>query len=695
MWKRKPETIALSVALAGTLTVLTVFLGDLLLTRQRDMRANEQRVQHFGLMMAEHTARSFGAVDVLLREMVSDLTVKRRDWESWAPATGWEYVTQRHSQAMPQLRDLIVFDRQGQQRFNSSFFPPPNINVTDRSYFQTLANGAEATTSGPYIGRNTGRYTYAIARRLNGPSGNFAGVAFAAIDPGYLQDFCWSNRLSDDFETVLLNAKEQIVASCRPTDVTRQSPILGATASSVLFAGKLAGHIPAEGLSTGNGLLISTTPVPGFADLRILTAVPEETLLANWNSRLFELGTVALFVSAVLLIGGLLIRRQLRDMRQMTAELAASHDHLEERVLAATSELASERDAAERANTAKSRFLAAASHDLRQPMHALALFATDLQRQVKHGATAELPHLAEQIVRSTATLGELLDSLLDLSRLDVDGVKPARRATPLQPIFDRLACSFQRDASERLQTLRFRPCRQWVDSDPQLLERMLANLLANAIRYTPNGGRILVGARPRDGDLLIEVRDSGIGIAPEHQAAIFAEFYQVGNPAREHHKGLGLGLSIVDRLAKGLGITVTLRSRPGQGTTFALRVPVATASDDDPPAAVPSAGEVHCIGDSATLRACGELIATWDYQVSYDAGRLDKRLPASAVLLVDGQLATTVAGLKTPETPLIVLTAETDLAVPAGAHRLPLPLRPAKLRALLNQLQKTLSKSMP
>ena len=695
--RRKPETLALSVALAGTLVVLLVFLVDLALARHRDLEAGERRLQHFGMMMAEHTARTFEAVDVLLRETATDLSHSRRDWENWDPSKGWEYIAQRHSRAMPQLRDLIIFDRYGNQRFISTFFPAPHINVKDRPYFKALEEGAEAATFGPYIGRNSGRYTYAIARRLTGDNGQFAGAAFAAMEPAYLQDFCWSNRLSDDFETVLINRKGEVIASCRPTDLSRQSPILGAQASSVLYSGQLREIIPETGLTSGNGYLISVSPIPSFADLRILSVIPEKTLLAAWYSRLFELGTLALLVSIVLLVTALLVRRQVRDMAAMTDELAGSHDLLEERVREATQELAGQKNAAERANTAKSRFLAAASHDLRQPLHALSLFATDLQRQLRSGTAKELPRLAEQIAASTTILGELLDSLLDISRLDVAGIKPDRRPAPVQPIFERLANSFRRAATDRNITLRFRPSRLWVESDPIMLERMIANLVSNALRYTPPGGCVLVAARSRGNRVIIEVRDNGIGIAAEHQAAIFAEFYQVGNVAREQNKGLGLGLSIVDRLAKALGIEVTLRSRQGEGTKFSLDV-----ARSHPEIATPAAGtiasptgKVHCIGNSAEMQACIELMERWDYAVSADDGNSTKRRPEDAVLIADAELAAAVSAELATGTPLVVLVRDQARSLPAGAHALPVPVRPAKLRALLNQLQKTLSKSTP
>lgn len=696
MLKRKPETLALFVALVGTLTVLFVFLADLLLARHRDFEAGEKRLQHFGIMMAEHTARAFEAVDVLLREMSVDLSHNRRNWEKWEASEGWEYVAQRHSRAMPQLRDLIIFDREGNQRFISTYFPTPYINVKDRPYFETLENGAESTTYGPYIGRNSGRYSYAIGHRITAEDDSFVGVAFAAIEPGYLQDFCWSNRLSDDFEAVLINAKGQIVASCRPTDLSRQSPVLGSLAAETLFNGELRGLVPASGLANGNDLLLSVSPVPGFADLRILTAIPEKTLLANWRSRLIELSTLALLVAIVLFVGGLLVRRQLREMAALTAELAAGHEHLEARVRAATVELAGQKDTAERASRAKSRFLAAASHDLRQPLHALSLFAADLQRQVRNGTTNALPRLAEQIATSTAMLGELLDSLLDISRLDVVGVKPEIRLFALGPVFERLANSCRRAASDRKQTLRFRPTHLWLESDPVMIERIIANLVSNALRYTPPGGRVLVAARQRGEEVLIEVRDNGMGIAPEHQAAIFAEFYQVGNPAREHNKGLGLGLSIVDRLARALNVGVTLNSRLGEGTIFALRVrggrPVYGQAQEQKPEI---AGKVFCIGNSEAMHECIALAEHWNYEITHTDGAGNEILPRHSVIIVDQELAEAVARELTSDTQLIVLVAGEAAALPPGAHALPLPVRPAKLRALLGQLQKTLSKSTP
>ncbi|MGA9395680.1 MAG: ATP-binding protein [Azonexus sp.] len=697
MIQRRPDLAVLLVVLIGALAVVGAYVGDLIVSRERELTLGERRVEHFGIMIGEHTARSFESVDILLREIATDLSEDLHDWSSWQPSQGWSYLATRHSDTLPQLRDLILFDHEGQQRYISTYFPTPNINVRDRPYFATLERGQKSTTFGPYIGRNSGRYTYALARRIDNKKGGFSGIVFAAIEPGYFQDFCWSNRLADDFESVIVNAREQIVATCRPTDLSKQSPTLGGAARDVLYGGKLHGWLPAAGVMRNNGLIASLSPVPGFSDLRVLTVLPEASLLAGWRLRAEQLGALVIVVALLLVLGAWLARRQVLRMLAMTSELAASHEQITDRITEATNELAARKDEAERANRAKSRFLAAASHDLRQPMHALALFATDLQRQVQHGKTDQLERLSGQIAASIRLLGEMLDSLLDISRLDVAGINPQIRAFALQPLFERLAASFRRSAADRNQTLIFRPTGLWVDSDSQMVERMVANLLSNALRYTPNSGRILVAARRRGTDVLIEVRDNGRGIASEDQAAIFTEFYQVGNPAREPSKGLGLGLSIIDRLARALNIEICLRSASGRGTVFGLLLKARPDAGTISPVPAGNAVAIHFIGSGDALQAAIGLVRSWDYAVSWQPSSATPlpviQRPMVAVTLAS--LAGAAHAICPPTTPMIALVDLPETALPEGVFPLSMPLRPAKLRALLGQIQKTLPKSMP
>jgi PAS domain S-box-containing protein len=227
--------------------------------------------------------------------------------------------------------------------------------------------------------------------------------------------------------------------------------------------------------------------------------------------------------------------------------------------------------AAEKANAAKSRFLAAASHDLRQPIQAMGLFIESLR---KTPLDARQQHIALSLERSTEVLGQLLDALLDISRLDAGVVRQQRvRLDPAEVCrqLERECAHLAREKGLRYRTRLSRRLGP-VTGDPGLLLGLLRNLASNAIRYTERG-RVLVTARARRGHLLLQVWDTGIGIAPEHLEPIFDEFYQVANAQCDRTQGLGLGLSIVRRLAQLLGYEVACRSRLGRGSVFEVRIP--------------------------------------------------------------------------------------------------------------------------
>lgn len=228
----------------------------------------------------------------------------------------------------------------------------------------------------------------------------------------------------------------------------------------------------------------------------------------------------------------------------------------------------------EAASQEKSRFLAAASHDLRQPLHAIALFSAALERELQ----ATRHHLtASRLLKSVRALGKSLDTMLDISRLDAGVVKHDIRPVAVQAVFQSLNNVFQPQAIELGLELRIRASDVWVMSDPQLLERLLANLVGNALKYTPKGG-VLVVARRRRQQVWIEVRDTGVGIPPGQQERIFDEFYQLDNPGRDRTKGLGIGLSIVRRLSRLLGHPVQVMSSPGRGSCFRVVLPSAAAA---------------------------------------------------------------------------------------------------------------------
>jgi len=232
--------------------------------------------------------------------------------------------------------------------------------------------------------------------------------------------------------------------------------------------------------------------------------------------------------------------------------------------------------AAERASAEKTRFLATASHDLRQPLHAIALFGAALENELRehHGGRN-----ARQLMRAVDALGNSLDTMLDVSRLDAGVVTPAIAPVSLDALFRSLNHTFAARAEQRQLQLRVRASGLWVHSDAQLLYRMLSNLVDNALKYTTRGG-VAVRARLRGGMVWVEVFDTGIGIAPEQQERVFEEYYQIDNPGRDRAQGLGIGLSIVQRLSRLLAHPVRLQSRPGRGSRFRLELPAAAETGE-------------------------------------------------------------------------------------------------------------------
>jgi PAS domain S-box-containing protein len=276
---------------------------------------------------------------------------------------------------------------------------------------------------------------------------------------------------------------------------------------------------------------------------------------------------------------------------------------------------------AERANRAKSRFLAAASHDLRQPLQAAHLFAAALRIGLRERGDLELLGSIEDALKSA---NELLDALLDVSRLDAGVLAPQFRDFAVADLLDQIETEFSEAAREKRLALRVLPSSATVRTDPLLLGRILRNLVSNALRYT-HRGRVLIGCRRVGDRLAIDVLDTGIGIAADKTERIFEEFYQIGNPERDRTRGLGLGLAIVAGLAKLLDHPVQVRSEPGRGSLFRVLVPLAepqteTVSAPSSPAIAagprPSGALLLAIDDDpGQLEAMKALFGRWGYRV--------------------------------------------------------------------------------
>ena len=280
-------------------------------------------------------------------------------------------------------------------------------------------------------------------------------------------------------------------------------------------------------------------------------------------------------------------------------------------------ELRAQKEAADDANVAKSKFIATASHDLRQPVHALGLLAGALQG---YPMNDEMRRLVGQIGGSVTAMDGLFNSLLDISRLDAGVVESQVEDFSIGALIERVCRDHLAEAKAKGLRLVSVDCSAIVRTDPFLLERILRNLVSNAIRYTDRG-RVVVGCRRGNG-LRIEVWDTGPGMPLELQREIFREFVQLGNVERDRAKGLGLGLAIVDRLSKLLDCPVTLRSAPRAGSVFQVSVPLAerqflpAPGSQDAPIFATARGLILVIDDDSVIQsAMGSLLTSWGHEV--------------------------------------------------------------------------------
>lgn len=380
-------------------------------------------------------------------------------------------------------------------------------------------------------------------------------------------------------------------------------------------------------------------------------------------------------------------------------------------------QLTEQKALAEMASRDKSRFLAAASHDLRQPLQALVLFSDALQAAAQEKNTS---HLAGQIGKSVGALVSMFDELLDVSRLDAGVVQVRWQHFELGDLFDRLYADFAAQAHAKGVSFEVGACEHVVYSDPNLLERILRNLVSNAIRYT-DAGMVQVLCEPAQDMLTLAVKDTGVGISAVNLPHIFEEYYQVANPQRDRRLGLGLGLAIVRRLEALLGCNVTVQSEPGKGSLFSLSVTLGDAAQRSQPF-MASMERSELKGVSVALvendpdirHSLVELMGRWGCHVTAgdQADEVVGRLQASGrrpdILVCDYRLPQGVNALHVisqvrriwangvpgnvggvGDIPVLVLTGDTApqtlLEIQgSGAQLLHKPITPARLRSVMH-----------
>jgi signal transduction histidine kinase/CheY-like chemotaxis protein len=445
-------------------------------------------------------------------------------------------------------------------------------------------------------------------------------------------------------------------------------------------------------------------PVIGYASLVLLPVVLR---LIWWGDPYFLPAAFAL-----LAFYGFLLANARAQHRRIGEVIRLQHRNaaLIEDLKAQKAQAEALRLQAEQASLAKSQFLAAASHDLRQPLHALGLFSAAL-----HELTTEprQRRVVDRIFASIDALESLFSELLDLSRLDGGQVRPQIQHASLEAIFARLRAHYATLAESNGLALTLDGGGTTVYTDPVLLERILGNLLGNAIRYTEAGFVRVLASRDADGNaVVVRVRDSGIGIPERDQAHVFDEFFQAGNAQRDRRKGLGLGLAIVKRLASLLQVAVSLESTEGKGSCFTLRVPAGNVAQIARPPAVGGFGRDPLKGrtvlviddESEVLDGMRELLHAWDCRVLPAADALEAAAVAREhtpdLIVADLRLREGASGIQAiasvqqtlqRSVPAVIITGDTAEAALEQTRlwSYPLlhkPVSPLRLRAALSQL---------
>jgi signal transduction histidine kinase len=467
-------------------------------------------------------------------------------------------------------------------------------------------------------------------------------------------------------------------------------------------------------ISAAVGLLTETKEAIQTPDLRELTSTPVNDIILRAGYRAQLLVPLQ---RSDRVVGALIVRRKVPgEFAPSTIDLLktfAAQSVLAIQNARLFADIENKRRQLELANTAKSRFLAMASHDLRQPLHALGLFVAQLRTPLKPRERAKT---VERVDAAVTEMTEMFNSLLDISKLDAGVLTPKIVEFSIARLLQKIEATFDQAAREKGLRLRVMPSDAWVRSDTLLLERILLNLVSNAMRYTLRGG-IIVGCRRRGEMLRIEVWDSGPGIPEGHRQNIFGEFFQLPTAERDRYGGLGLGLAIVDRLRQLLNHEIELTSTLGRGSRFTILVPMAAEGvtsvktvRSPHPAAFAVDGKVILIIDDApiVLEGTGGLLGKWGYSVVTAASdeaaliQLTERQQRPDLIISDYHLANGKTGIEAIERidaafgasiPTILISGDTAPerlrdAKDKGYILLHKPVDPMRLRAVLHQLFK-------
>ncbi|CAA7614594.1 putative Histidine kinase [Candidatus Terasakiella magnetica] len=557
-----------------------IFLSDY----HEEVRRSEDLGQAVARAADEAIGGALRSVDLLLQVVADHAVLNGLDSDA-ALAQALELQVR----SMPDIDLLLIADDKGRRRVASrtdDLFP----DVSKTAFFKvqkTIHHSRQVVIDGPM--REGDGMRIVVSRPIIDENGEFLGIVAAVLRPRFFSNPLAQIAPSKVATATLFNTNGVVLARTPDEDSW-----LGRSFAEIgLFRKQIkdgrVGIWRSHGAGDGVDQVLAWR-VDDKYPLVVTAGIAQAEVLAMWWSAIIPKLVLEGLLLLLVAYAALLLRRRELSLEHTARDLGILNAELENRVAERTRTLADEvgerrrmeaalfeaKEAAEAASHAKSRFLAVASHDLRQPVQALNLYANVLAGR---DLGPEEAAIVERVRRSALSVATLLDSLLDISKLDAGVVNPQVRPVPLGVILDNLWQDYCPGAEAAGVSLSVVAGGQWVTTDPSLLERILQNLVSNAIRYTPAGGKVLVGCRRRGQRLALQVWDSGIGIPANKQAEIFEEFTQLPQRGQDRSQGLGLGLAIVRRLSELLHHPMEVRSVPGKGSVFQVTLPRAPACE--------------------------------------------------------------------------------------------------------------------
>jgi signal transduction histidine kinase/CheY-like chemotaxis protein len=713
--------VSLALAINGTSDILFSY------QEQKALLFRIQREQ------AQSAAENIG-------QFVNDITAGLA-WEtqlSWNDNTldEWQFDAVRLLRQVPAITEIMQLDMNGREQLRMSREAPDVIKSgTDRSSDAAFIQAkAHNIYYGPVYFVEESQPYMTIAMAGLRPE---YGVTIAQVNLTFIWDVISRIKVGKSGYAYAVDDKARLIAHPDLSNVLRKIDMSGFPQVRMARAAESTGspERPLDGVDLNGREMLSAYAKVAPTGWLVFTALPNDEAYAPLYNSALRSGVLVLVALALAIFAGFLLARRMvvpiralqagaeriggGDLAQrisistgdelealggqfnrMAERLQESYATLEQKVEERTRQL-------DLANKAKSRFLATATHDLRQPLHALGLFVAQLSGR---NNAAQRKEIVGGIEAALSGMNELFNALLDISKLDAGVVKPKWDTFPTANVLRRIENTFAGWAREKKLALHIVPSHTWVRSDALMLAQIVSNLVQNAIRYT-RSGRVVVGCRRRGDRLRLEVWDTGRGIPPDQRQNIFSEFYRVEGSERDS-SGLGLGLAIVDRLCRLLDHPIEVKSVPGKGSCFAIAVPMVAPADavtvpqlEAQPRAIAAANKLIVVidDDPLVLDGMGSLIKSWgcgvitgsDESVALDG--LSQCGAAPDAIISDYRLRNGKTGIEAiarlreaaaAPIPAFLMSGDTDLDVvreakASGLALLHKPVEPATLRAML------------